>query len=134
MCLELLEKPPRCILRLLTEQCHLPRGCDASYISNLHSEFENHERYVKGDDRRRWEAEFGVRHYAGCVTYTVKGFVDKNRDVQQDVFFDIISRSSNKFVQELSKYQDLTVCNASKNMGNKKIILKLLSVINCLVL
>lgn len=48
LCLELLEKPPRCILRLLSEQCHLPRGCDASYISNLHGEFENNERYVKG--------------------------------------------------------------------------------------
>lgn len=48
LCLELLEKPPRCVLRLLSEQCHLPRGCDASYISNLHTEFENHERYVKG--------------------------------------------------------------------------------------
>jgi flagellar biosynthesis GTPase FlhF len=118
LCLELLEKPPRCILRLLSEQCHLPRGCDASYISNLHGEFETHERYVKGEDRRRWETEFGIKHYAGCVTYSVKGFVDKNRDVQQDVFFDIISRSKNEFLQDLSKYQDLTNTVASRQIAN----------------
>ncbi|CAG9820976.1 unnamed protein product [Phaedon cochleariae] len=114
LCLELLEKPPRCILRLLSEQCHLPRGCDASFITNSHTEFENHERYVKGDDRRMWETEFGIRHYAGCVTYKIKGFVDKNRDVQQDVFFDIISRSSNELVQELNTYQDLTTSIAQR--------------------
>ncbi|EFA06086.2 hypothetical protein TcasGA2_TC008923 [Tribolium castaneum] len=118
LCLELLEKPPRCVLRLLSEQCHLPRGCDASYISNLHAEFENHERYVKGEDRRRWETEFGIKHYAGCVTYCVKGFVDKNRDVQQDVFFDIISRSKNEFLQDLSKYQDLENLMASRQIAN----------------
>ena len=38
--------------------------------------------------------------------YNVKGFVDKNRDVQQDVFFDIISRSNNEFVKNLSSYQE----------------------------
>ncbi|KAG5877421.1 hypothetical protein JTB14_012905 [Gonioctena quinquepunctata] len=118
LCLELMEKPPRCILRLLSEQCHLPRGCDASYISNLHSEFENHERYVKGDDRRKWETEFGVKHYAGCVTYNAKGFVDKNRDVQQDVFFDILSRSSNEFVQDLYTYQDISTTIAQRTGVN----------------
>lgn len=81
------------------------QGSDLAYLTNLHAEFDGHPNYVKGDDRRRWEKEFSIQHYAGCVTYCVEGFVDKNRDVQQDVFFDFMSRSTNEFVQELTMYQ-----------------------------
>lgn len=85
----------------------MPKGSDGAYLVNLNSEFESHSRYEKSADRRHWETEFGIKHYAGLVTYQVKGFVDKNRDVQQDVLFDYMTRSTNAFVQELSGYQDL---------------------------
>ncbi|XP_068619002.1 myosin-I heavy chain [Battus philenor] len=106
-CLELLEKPPRSLLKLLSEQCHMPKGSDGAYLTNIQSEFGDHQSFVKGS-RRKWEEEFGVQHYAGTVTYSVQGFVDKNRDTQQDAFIDHLSRSANPFVRELADYaQDL---------------------------
>jgi len=73
----------------------------------LHSEFSSHPDYVKGEDRRRWDKEFAIRHYAGAVVYTVAGFVDKNRDAQQDVLFDYMEKSSQPLVRELCNFKDL---------------------------
>ena len=76
-------------------------------MTNIKKEFENHPNYCKGEDRRKWDKEFGIRHYAGTVVYSVSGFVDKNRDSQQDVFFDLLGKSKSPFVQQLVEYRDL---------------------------
>lgn len=106
--MELLEKPPKCVLRLLSEECKIPRGSDGSFVQKLHQEFVSHSYYVRGDDRRNWNAQFGVRHYAGDVMYQVVDFLAKNKDAQQDQLFEIMHDSNNEFIRSIANLQDTT--------------------------
>ena len=74
-------------------------------MQKIHHELDCHAHYVKGQDKRNWAREFGIRHYAGVVVYQANGFLDKNKDVQQEMFFDILEDSQSEFVTEIVQYR-----------------------------
>lgn len=39
------------------------------------------------------------------MTYTVKNFLEKNKDVQQELFFDYLERSTCAFTKDIVKYR-----------------------------
>lgn len=82
-----------------------PQGSDKTYILKQHQELEEFDRYIKGNNRLLWETQFGIKHYAGEVTYMVAGFLDKNKDVQQDQLFELMHESANPFVKDLTRFQ-----------------------------
>ncbi len=89
------------------------QGTDQTYLQKQHDALSGHPAYVKGEDRTKWDRGFGIRHFAGEVYYQIVGFLDKNKDTQQDLLFEYMQGSKNVFVKDLTRFQVPVQCQLS---------------------
>lgn len=106
VCLELIEKPPLCVIKMLDEECKVPKGSDKSLLEKLHA-LDTHPHYIKGSDRTMWDVQFGIKHFAGEVMYQIDGFLVKNKDADQGPLFELMRHSKRKFIKDVTKFQDM---------------------------
>ncbi|NXA44696.1 MYO1G protein, partial [Nothocercus julius] len=83
---ELVEQPHRGILALLDEAC-LAAGTvtDTLFLGSMDARLGRHPHYASrklcpADKTMEFGRDFRIKHYAGDVTYSVEGFLDKNKD------------------------------------------------------
>uniref|UniRef100_A0A8B9N1U2 Myosin IG n=1 Tax=Accipiter nisus TaxID=211598 RepID=A0A8B9N1U2_9AVES len=83
---ELVEQPHRGILALLDEAC-LAAGTvtDSLFLASMDARLGRHPHYTSRklcptDKTMEFNRDFRIKHYAGDVTYSVEGFLDKNKD------------------------------------------------------
>mmetsp|Transcript_31792 Transcript_31792/g.66569 ORF Transcript_31792/g.66569 Transcript_31792/m.66569 type:complete len:1417 (+) Transcript_31792:14-4264(+) len=107
------------IMGMLDEECALPKGSEEAYVDKMHKKFVGSSIYAKpgrgGPAKRKSvlpssimvsdkdldKLQFCVTHYAGKVTYTALGWMDKNRGfLQPDLAF-LMSTSSNALLESL---------------------------------
>jgi myosin-15 len=62
-------------------------------VEKCHHEHEENVLYGKP---RMVAPEFSIQHYAGRVTYAVKGFLDKNKDTLRADVVELLITSKNK--------------------------------------
>ena len=90
------------IFDLLDEETTLQQGSDENFVNKVTNNHSASLILVKISSN---EPQFGIRHFAGTVTYRCEGFLEKNKDTLNDDLFDVMKESRNEFLQDLFTVQ-----------------------------
>ncbi|RMZ94322.1 myosin heavy striated muscle-like isoform X1, partial [Brachionus plicatilis] len=80
-CIDLIEKPMG-LLSILEEECIVPKATDKTFQEKLYAQhLGKHPNFGKPKPSKgKAEAHFDLHHYAGTVSYSVTGWLEKNKD------------------------------------------------------
>ena len=73
---------------MLEEECLLPQGSDKRFLQKLHDVHDKDGSYTK--PRLASDSKFGIRHYAGDVTYGIHDFIYCFR-LESGVFYFVVN-------------------------------------------
>ncbi|XP_020019558.1 unconventional myosin-Ig isoform X1 [Castor canadensis] len=113
---ELVERPHRGILAILDEACSTAGPItDRIFLQTLDTHHRHHPHYSSRqlcptDKTMEFGRDFRIKHYAGDVTYSVEGFIDKNRDSLFQDFKRLLYNSKDPTLQAMwpDGQQDIT--------------------------
>eukprot|EP00808_Paulinella_micropora_P005871 g56997.t1 len=115
--LDLIEKKPNGILYMVDEELKMPKGTDMTLNNKMitrHAQTKEFSRVLKHADM------FMVHHYAGDVSYDVKGFLEKNKDRLTDDTYDLLSKSKWKFLAVMfPDREDMNSAQKKATLGYK---------------
>ena len=87
------------IIAVLNEECLRPKGNDAAFCSKLITLQSSHPGFSK--PRISEGKQFIVHHYAGKITYTTDGWLDRNNDTMSDDIAACLREGANPLVARL---------------------------------
>lgn len=104
------------ILISLNEECVRPKGNDESFVYKIKIVNKDNDRMI--DKKLHLKTEFGIRHFAGPVTYDATKFVERNMDKLPEDLIHCVSQSTNKLIS--SEFQRILEDTKSSNTQEAK--------------
>merc|ERR1719266_2901230 len=93
---------PMGIWAILEEESLFPKATDKSFEEKLKASLGKLPVFLKPQSKTDKNAHFAIQHYAGCVSYNVTGWLEKNKDPVNDTVVEIMkSQCSNKLLINL---------------------------------
>jgi myosin heavy chain 6/7 len=116
-CIDLIEKPLG-IMSILEEECIVPKATDKTFQEKLYTNhLGKHPNFGKPKPQKgKAEAHFDLHHYAGTVSYSVTGWLEKNKDPINTTVATLFKFSKTNALLSLL-YQDMGV---EEEKGAKK--------------
>jgi len=100
-CVDLIEKKPIGLLPLLDEICYLGRETtDQEYLDKIDKAHKGKHEYY-GNPKKKAKDTFSVLHFAGEVTYSVNGFIEKNNDTLYTDLEELMMTSQFQLVRDV---------------------------------
>ncbi|XP_075265474.1 unconventional myosin-XV-like isoform X2 [Convolutriloba macropyga] len=96
--IELMSKKPTGIMHILDDQSNFPQANDHSFLEKVSQVHRGNEAF-KVDKLK--DLQFSVRHYAGDVSYSAYGLLEKNRDRLRFETLCLLAESGHPLVGEL---------------------------------
>uniref|UniRef100_A0A4W3J825 Myosin IH n=1 Tax=Callorhinchus milii TaxID=7868 RepID=A0A4W3J825_CALMI len=113
---DLVEERHRGIISILDEECLRPgEATDFTFLMKLEEKEGSHPHFLThklADQKTRKtlrRADFRLLHYAGDVTYSVIGFLDKNNDLLYRNLKEVMCGSSNLIVKQCFSLSELDI-------------------------
>ncbi|XP_012274963.1 myosin-IB isoform X2 [Orussus abietinus] len=112
---DLIEEKYKGIISLMDEECLRPGDpTDISFLDKMNSNLLGHQHYIshmKADlqtQKTLGRDEFRLIHYAGDVTYNVRGFLEKNNDLLFRDLREAMSNTTNSITKAVFHVKDLS--------------------------
>jgi hypothetical protein len=118
-----IEAKPKGIMAMLNEELSVPNGSNAAYLRKLHDAFappQKDKRHAFYDKVRTNPDVFVVKHYAGEVTYSPQGMMDKNSDKISDDIMQMFRSSTHPLLLEVFAEKASDEGVEGKSMGGRR--------------
>ncbi|CAK0836615.1 unnamed protein product [Prorocentrum cordatum] len=102
---------------MLDEELSIPKASDQTYIAKVLKAHGKHPRLIA--PKFSGTLQFGIRHFAGNVTYSCEGFLEKNDDKLPDDAVECLRKSELTVLQEIAEAVSAEVKESSGQRGKK---------------
>lgn len=115
-----MEQAHKGIISILDEAClTVGKVTDTVCLDSMDTKLAQHPHYTSRklsptDKSMDFQKHFRIRHYAGDVTYSVEGFLDKNKDLLFQDFKRLMYNSANPVLKEMWPDGHLSITEVTK--------------------